>query len=59
MKTIMCIDCEKQFTGETPEDVMKAMMPHYMSDHKEVMDKGNEEERTKWMAEFNKRWGEV
>ncbi len=56
MKTITCIDCEEQFSGETPEAIMQAMMPHYMSDHKDVMERGTEEGKKEWFAEFNKRW---
>ncbi|MCA9354243.1 MAG: DUF1059 domain-containing protein [Candidatus Kaiserbacteria bacterium] len=56
MKTIACLDCSQQFSGETPEEVMQAMMPHYMVDHKEVMEGGNEEKKKEWFAEFQRRW---
>ena len=59
MKTITCVDCEMQFEGETKEDVMKAMMPHYGTDHKEMMERGTEEGKKAWFAEFNKRWEEA
>lgn len=59
MKTITCLDCEQQFSGESPEEVMQTMMPHYMSDHKDVMDAGNEEKKKVWFAEFNRRWEEA
>lgn len=59
MKTITCLDCEEQFSGETKEEVMKAMMPHYMEVHKDVMDAGNEEKKQVWFAEFERLWSEV
>jgi len=58
MKTITCIDCEEQFSGETQEELMKAMMPHYGSVHKDLMERGTEEGKKEWFAEFNRDgWG--
>ena len=59
MKTITCIDCEEQFSGETQEELMKAMMPHYGSVHKDLMERGTEEGKKEWFAEFNKRFEEA
>ncbi|MEZ4200008.1 MAG: DUF1059 domain-containing protein [Candidatus Paceibacterota bacterium] len=56
MKTITCLDCEQQFSGETKESIMQAMMPHYMADHKDVMEAGNEEKKKVWFQEFGQRW---
>ena len=56
MRTITCLDCEQQFSGETKEAVMQAMMPHYMADHKDVMETGNEEKKKVWFQEFEQRW---
>ena len=56
MKTITCIDCDKQFSGETKEEAMKAMHPHYMEDHKDVMANANEENKKEWFAELDRRW---
>ena len=56
MKTITCIDCAEQFSGETVENIMEAMMPHYMNDHKDIMDAGTEEQRDGWFAELNRRF---
>lgn len=56
MKTITCLDCEQQFAGETPEEVMEKMMTHYMKDHKDIMDAGTEQQRDGWFVEFNNRW---
>ena len=56
MKTITCLDCEQQFSGDTPEEVMEAMMPHYLTDHADIMDAGTEELRDGWFVEFNRRW---
>ena len=59
MKKITCVDCEEQFEGETKEDVMKAMHPHYMEAHKDVMADANEEKKKAWFAELDKRWNEA
>lgn len=59
MKTITCIDCDEQFLGETPEEVQKAMMPHYMEQHKDVMEAGDDTKMKAWFAEFQRRWDEA
>lgn len=59
MKTITCLDCQEQFQGETKEEIMNAMMPHYMSEHKDVMEAGNEEKKKEWFAEFERRFNEA
>lgn len=56
MKTITCIDCEEQFSGHTPEEVQMAMLPHYKSNHTEIIGNANEEAKKVWFAEFNRRW---
>ncbi|HEY0964723.1 MAG TPA: hypothetical protein VGE31_02925 [Candidatus Paceibacterota bacterium] len=59
MKIITCLNCAKQFPGETEDDVLEHMMPHYMEEHPEVMEEGTEEQQEAWFAEFNKRWAEA
>lgn len=54
-----CLDCEKTFQAETPDDMMKAMMPHYMADHKDIMDAGTDETKKEWMEKFSKEWAEA
>jgi len=56
MKEIKCLDCNETFKGNSPEEVMKAMMPHYMSDHKDVMANGTEESKAVWMKKFSEDW---
>ena len=56
MKTITCIHCEDQFSGETPREVQMAMLPHYKNAHPEIINGVDESERTAWMQEFNRRW---
>ena len=53
MKEMKCLDCEKTFRANSPEEMMKTMMPHYMSDHKDIMDKGTEETKGEWMKKFH------
>ena len=59
MKKFKCIDCDETFEGETPDETMKLMMPHYMSEHKEIMDAGTEESKKIWMEKFYKAWEET
>jgi len=59
MKEMKCPDCEKTFEAETSDEMMKAMMPHYMSDHKEIMEAGTEESKEAWMKKFHEDWKEA
>jgi hypothetical protein len=59
MKKITCVDCAMQFELETKEEAMKAMLPHYMEAHKDVMAAGTEESKKAWFAELDKRWNEA
>jgi len=59
MKEMKCLDCEKTFKAESPEEMMKTMMPHYMSDHEDIMKAGTEETKKVWMEKFNKEWEEA
>jgi hypothetical protein len=63
MKTLKCDMCEHEAQGETFEDWMTALMPHYMEAHadimnnkagasKEEMDKG----QAKWMFDNKARF---
>jgi hypothetical protein len=51
MKTLKCDLCDATANGETFEEWMKALMPHYMEAHAEVMKDANhsEEDKDKWM----------
>ena len=40
-----CLDCEKTFKAETSDEMLKIMHPHYMSDHKDITEKGTEEDK--------------
>jgi hypothetical protein len=57
MKTLKCDICEVTAKGETFEEWMQALMPHYMEAHAEVMkgkenlsDEEKKSEMQKWMA---------
>lgn len=56
MKEMKCLDCEKTFTANSSEEMMKTMMPHYKEDHAEMMAKGTEETKKVWMEKFNEDW---
>jgi hypothetical protein len=56
MKEMKCLDCDQTFKAETPDEMMKVMMPHYMSVHSEMMKGQNEETKKEWMKRFNKDW---
>ncbi len=61
MKTVTCDLCEVTAKGETFEAWMKALMPHYMQAHADVMNhpKNGEEEQRKWMVENKARFDAV
>ncbi|MBL4694479.1 hypothetical protein JKY72_03875 [Candidatus Gracilibacteria bacterium] len=52
MKTLKCDLCEATAEGETFEDWMKALMPHYMEAHADVMKDPSktEADKEKWMV---------
>ena len=63
MKTLKCDLCEITVDGETFDEWTKALMPHYMEDHTDVMkgkedmsDEEKKEEMNKWMAENKARF---
>jgi predicted RNase H-like HicB family nuclease len=53
MKTLQCDLCEVTADGETFEDWMQALMPHYMEAHADVMKDPTKtkEDMEKWMTE--------
>ncbi|MFT7183860.1 MAG: hypothetical protein ACI9QC_000185 [Oceanicoccus sp.] len=61
MKTLTCDLCEATAQGETFETWMKALMPHYMKDHADVMSDSSktDEDKQKWMKENNARFNEA
>ena len=65
MKTLKCDLCEVTAQGETFEDWMNALKPHYAEAHSDVMKskKGTPEEMKvemmKWMAENKARFDAV
>ena len=61
MKSLKCDLCEVTAEGETFEEWMKALMPHYMKDHADVMNdpKNGKEEQQKWMADNKARFEAV
>jgi len=58
MKTLKCDLCEVTAAGETFEEWMTALRPHYMEAHADVMnDPGHgKEEMEKWMADNRARF---
>ena len=58
MKTLKCDLCDHDAQGETFEQWMMALMPHYMEAHADVInDPANgPEERDRWMAENRARF---
>ena len=58
MKTLKCDLCDETADGETFEDWMKALYPHYAEAHADVMsDSGKtEEDMQKWMADNRARF---
>jgi hypothetical protein len=58
MKTLKCDLCEATVQGETFEEWMNALKPHYMQDHLDVIQdpKNGKEEMAKWMVENKARF---
>jgi hypothetical protein len=58
MKTLKCDLCEAIAQGETFEQWMKALMPHYMEAHADVMNDPSKtkEDQEKWMVENKARF---
>lgn len=58
MKTLKCDLCDATADGETFEDWMKALQPHYMEAHADFMKNSGhtEEDRMKWMADNRARF---
>ena len=58
MKSLKCDLCDFVAQGETFEEWMRALAPHYMDAHADVMNdpKNGEEERQQWMAENRTRF---
>ena len=58
MKTLKCDLCEVTAEGETFEEWMKALQPHYFAAHSDVMKNSShtKEDMEKWMAENKARF---
>lgn len=58
MKTLKCDLCDATAQGETFEEWMTALRPHYMAEHAEVMKNSGhtEEDMKKWMADNKARF---
>ncbi len=58
MKTLKCDLCETTVEGDTFDTWMKALHPHYMEAHAEVMKDSSKtaEDREKWMVENKARF---
>ena len=56
MKTLKCDLCEATEDGETFEEWMKALHPHYMEAHADVIKNASEEKHQEWMVENKARF---
>ena len=58
MKTLKCDLCETTAVGETFEQWLQNLMPHYMQAHAEVMNDPNKtkKDQQEWMAENKARF---
>ncbi len=58
MKTLKCDLCEVTAEGETFEDWMQALRPHYGEAHADVMSDSSrtEEDMERWMTENKARF---
>lgn len=57
MKQLPCPDCDAtvdtRYAGNTVEEIMQAMMPHYKEAHADVMQSATPEKHQAWMTKFN------
>lgn len=58
MKTVSCDLCDHQASGETFEQWMQSLMPHYKAAHGDVMSDSSKtkEDGMRWMAENKARF---
>ena len=58
MKTLKCDLCDHEAQGETFEQWMQALMPHYKEAHSEFMQDSSKtkEDGERWMTENKKRF---
>lgn len=56
MKTLKFDLCEVTAEGKTFEEWMKALQPHYMEVHADVIKNATEADHEKWMAENKARF---
>jgi hypothetical protein len=57
MKTLKCDLCDATAEGETFDEWTKALMPHYMEAHADVMnDPEKAKDMDKWMADNKARF---
>ncbi len=61
MKTLSCDLCEHEAQGETFEEWMNALKPHYVQAHPEVMNDSSKtkEDMEKWMTEAKVKFDAV
>ncbi len=59
MKTLTCDLCDHEAQGETFEEWMKALHPHYMETHADVIKNASKEDHEKWMLENKARFDAV
>ncbi len=58
MKTLKCDLCDHEAQGETFDEWMTALRPHYMEAHADVMNSAShtKEDMEKWMTENRERF---
>jgi hypothetical protein len=58
MKTLKCDLCDTTVQGETFEQWMQNLMPHYMQEHADIMNDPNKtkEDQQKWMIDNKTRF---
>ena len=61
MKKFKCYDCDETFESKTSEEMLKLLMPHYMSEHTEIINEEDPtgEKKEAWMKKFNEDWEAV
>lgn len=56
MKKFKCYDCEVEFHAATRDEILNTLYDHYMKDHHDEIAESFDEEKQKWMEQFEVDW---
>lgn len=56
MKKFKCYDCEAEFQAATRDEILNTLYDHYMKNHHDVIAGASDEEKKRWMEQFETDW---